>query len=282
MLVSIATLTEHLNDPTWVIFDCRHDLMDHSKGELRYREGHIPGAHFAPVETVLSGTKSGKNGRHPLPSPEAFAGFLAACGVSPSSTLVAYDDSGGLYAAWFWWLARWIGIKSVSLLDGGINRWMAEGRATSAALPTPRPGPGALHGQANTSLVWKADTVFANLGNPLYAMLDARAVERFRGEVEPMDPVAGHIPGAVNRFYKDNLNADFTFRRPEELKREFSVLLQSHLPENVIHYCGSGITACANIFAMEYAGLPGSKLYAGSWSEWVSNPTRPVTRGAAG
>ena len=278
MLVSTATLANHLSDPSWVIFDCRHDLVDHPKGERLYREGHIPGAHFAPVETALSGSKNGTNGRHPLPSPETFANFLATHGVSSSSTVVAYDDSGGLYAARLWWMARWIGIKSAALLDGGINRWIADGRELTTTVPVSRPG--VLHAQADSTLVWNASTVLSHLSDPSFAVLDARAAERFRGDVEPMDPVAGHIPGALNRFYKSNLNADLTFRSREELKKEFSTLFQNRKPENIVHQCGSGITACANLFAMEYAGLPGSKLYAGSWSEWVSDPTRPVARGA--
>jgi thiosulfate/3-mercaptopyruvate sulfurtransferase len=278
MLVSTEKLAAHWNDPTWVIFDCRHDLTDHAKGERLYREGHIPGAFFASVETALSGKKNGKNGRHPLPTPDEFATFLAAHGVSSESTIVAYDDAGGLYAARLWWMARWIGVDSVALLDGGINRWIAEGRELSTDIPTARSG--SIQAKSNPAMVWDAAMVLRNLNNPTSAILDARAGERYRGEVEPMDPVAGHIPGALNRFYKSNLNADLTFRPPVELKREFAALLQNRAPENVAHSCGSGITACANLFAMEYAGLAGSKLYAGSWSEWVSDPSRPVARGS--
>lgn len=279
MLISTEKLAAHWNDPRWVIFDCRHDLTDHDKGERLYREGHIPGAFFAPVETALSGKKSGKNGRHPLPAPDEFATFLAAHGVSPGSTIVAYDDAGGLYAARLWWMARWIGFDSVALLDGGITRWIAEGRKLTTDIPTAQSG--GIQAKPQPAMVWDAATVSRNLNNPSAAILDARAGERYRGEVEPMDPVAGHIPGALNRFYKSNLNTDLTFRPPAELKQEFAALLQHRAPENVAHSCGSGITACANLFAMEYAGLPGSKLYAGSWSEWVSDPARPVTRGAA-
>jgi len=280
MLVTTEKLSAHLSDPSWVIFDCRHDLTDHAKGEKLYREGHIPGAFFAPVETALSGRKNGKNGRHPLPEPDAFASFLAAHGVSPTSTIVAYDDAGGLYAARLWWMARWIGVDSVALLDGGINRWIAEGRKLTTDLPTAQSAN--LPAKPRTNLVWDATTVLRNLTNPATITLDARTAERYRGEVEPIDPVAGHIPGALNRFYKNNLNPDLTFRPAAELKREFAALLQNRAPENVAHFCGSGVTACANLFAMEYAGLPGSKLYAGSWSEWVSDPNRPVERGSPG
>lgn len=279
MLVNTATLAEHLNDPTWVIFDCRHDLMDYAKGERLYREGHIPGAHFAAMETALSGPKTGTNGRHPLPSPESFANFLASRGVSSRSTVVAYDDAGGLYAARLWWMARWIGIKSVFLLDGGISKWLAEKRGTTQAVPSPRPTE--LNAHVDPTMVQDADTVLRNLSDPSRAIIDSRPAERFRGEVEPIDPVAGHIPGALNRFYKTNLNPDLTFRPSAELKQEFSALIQSRAPENVVNQCGSGVTACASIFAMEYAGLPGSKLYPGSWSEWIADPTRPVFPGPA-
>lgn len=279
MLVSTDQLAAYCTNPKWVIFDCRHDLADHAKGERLYREGHIPGAFFAPVETALSGKKNGKNGRHPLPTPDDFAMFLAAHGVSPSSTIVAYDDAGGLYAARLWWMARWIGLESVVLLDGGINRWIAENRKLTTDIPTAQSG--SLMAKPQLDRIWDTATVARNLTNSITAILDARAGERYRGEVEPMDPVAGHIPGALNRFYKSNLNADLTFRPPAELKNEFAALLQNRAPENIAHSCGSGITACANLFAMEYAGLSGSKLYAGSWSEWVSDPTRPIARGAA-
>lgn len=277
MLVQPEQLAQHLNDRAWVVFDCRHDLVDLEKGSRLYREGHIPGAHFASVETALSGAKTGRNGRHPLPAPEAFAHFLASHGVSTTSRIVAYDDSGGLYAARLWWMARWIGLRNVALLDGGITRWVAEGRVLSREIPVPAQA--ALAATPDNSLIWTSDDVLNRLGGPASALVDARAAERYRGDVEPIDPVAGHIPGALNRFYKANLNADLTFRPAGELKREFQALLSDRAPEDVGHQCGSGITACANVFAMEYAGLPGSRLYAGSWSEWIADPSRPVARG---
>ncbi len=279
MLVSALELASHLNDPNWVVFDCRHDLGDHAKGERLYREGHVPGAYFAPVETALSGAKNGANGRHPLPEPEAFMAFLARHGVTPGSTLVAYDDAGGLYAARFWWLARWIGLAHVALLDGGWPKWIADGRATATAVSIPAPAaPWSV--RVDASWVWTTDEVREKLSDASSGLIDARAGERYRGEVEPIDRVAGHIPGALNRFYKANLNPDLTFRPAPELKAEFVALLGPRAPERVGHQCGSGITACANLFAMDYAGLPGSKLYAGSWSEWIADPARPVARGA--
>ena len=279
MLVSTAKLASHLNDPTWVIFDCRHDLVDHGKGAKLFAESHLVGAHFAPVEAALAGAKNGRNGRHPLPAPDQFAAFLAAHGVNKTSRIVAYDDAGGLYAARLWWLARWIGFKQVALLDGGWQKWISEGRAVTAEMPVAQSNVTSNAPTVDTSLVWGTGDVLRRLEQSGSLLIDARAGERFRGEIEPMDPVAGHIPGAVNRFFKANLNSDLTLRPGAELQREFLALIGARAAENVGHSCGSGITACANIFAMEYAGLKGSKLYAGSWSEWVSDPTRPVARG---
>jgi thiosulfate/3-mercaptopyruvate sulfurtransferase len=280
MLVSTEQLASHLNDPAWVIFDCRHDLVDHGKGERVYRQSHIPRAHFASVETALSGLKSGKNGRHPLPTPVAFSEFLASCGVTPATTIVAYDDAGGLYAARLWWMARWIGLTQVVLLDGGWQKWVAEGRAVTTEIPAQATAAAPLPVSEDRGSVWSAGDVLRQLEDRSFGLIDARAGERYRGEVEPMDPVAGHIPGALNRFYKANLKADLTFRPAVELKKEFTALIGERTPDRVGHQCGSGITACANIFAMEYAGLPGSKLYAGSWSEWVADLSRPVAKGA--
>ena len=279
MLIDTHELSLHLNDPQWVIFDCRHDLMDAGKGERLYREGHIPGAHFASIDTDLSGEKTGTNGRHPLPSPAAFATFLARHGVAQTAAIVAYDDVGGQFASRLWWMARWIGLANVYLLDGGIGQWIAEGRAISTDVPVPQPV--AMKANPNPLMLWNAGDVQAHLNDPAHRLIDARAPERYRGEVEPIDPVAGHIPGAVNRFFKDNLNVDLTLRSKEEIAQGFSALIGDVSPENVIHQCGSGVTACMNIFAMEMAGLKGSKLYAGSWSEWVSDPARPIVKGAA-
>ena len=276
MLINTQNLSQHLRDPAWVIFDCRHDLFDPAKGERQYRQGHIPGAHFASIDTDLSGDKTGSNGRHPLPPPAAFTAFLARHGVSNTSTIVAYDDVGGQFASRLWWMARWIGLTKLLLLDGGIPKWIAEGRELATEVPAPAPAP--LRGQADPLMVWSAADVLAHIDDTNISLLDARPAERYRGETEPIDPVAGHIPGAANRFYKANLNADLTFRAADEIKREFTALTNHKPADRVVHYCGSGVTACANFFAMEYAGLAGSKLFAGSWSEWVSDPARPVIK----
>jgi len=277
MVVSTTELSEHLNDPDWVVFDCRHDLMDPGKGAAIYAGEHIMGAYFASVDTDLSGAKTGHNGRHPLPRPGDFTAFLAKHGVTEKTRVIAYDDVGGQYAARLWWVARWIGFEGVALLDGGWAKWRAEGRPVDQLVPALRKG--ALAARVNESLLVRVDEVLANLDTSKRVVIDARAPERYRGEVEPLDRVAGHIPGALNRGFKQNLNEDLTLRGPAELRANFEALLGTRLPEEVVHQCGSGITACVNLLAMEQAGLTGSKLYAGSWSEWSSDPTRPVATG---
>ncbi len=278
MLVSTETLALHTRDSSWVIFDCRHDLADHAKGERLYRAQHIPGAHFAPVETELSGVKTGTNGRHPLPDPAAFAAFLARHGVSDASTVIAYDDVGGQYAARLWWMVRWIGGPRVAILDGGFPKWLAEGRPVTAEILSPSPEK--LDVRLHPEMVWSADDVQRRMGEARAGLIDARSPERYRGEAEPIDRVAGRIPGAMNRFFKANLNANLTFRPAIELRREFDELIGKRSPSEIGHQCGSGVTACVNLFAMEYAGIEGSKLYAGSWSEWISDPARPIATGA--
>lgn len=279
MVVSTATLAEHLHDPAWVVFDCRHDLMAPERGAELYAAGHLPGAFFAAVDTDLSGPKNGRNGRHPLPTPAAFAAFLESRGVTSSSHIVAYDDVGGQYAARLWWMTRWIGLSGAAVLDGGWSRWVAEGRPVESARPAPQRGSVVPHVDGSgLALVDEVQRVVADARSGL--VLDARAAERFRGEVEPLDPVAGHIPGALNRFFKANLNTDLTLRPAADLRADFKSLLGDTDASAVIHQCGSGITACANLLAMEVAGLKGSRLYAGSWSEWVADPARPVATGA--
>ena len=275
-LISTAELAALLGDPALVVVDLRHDLAQPDGwGEDRYREAHIPGARFAHVDRDLSAAKTGRNGRHPLPTPEASAALFSTLGIDASKQVVVYDQGGGMFAARLWWMLRWLGHDAVALLDGGFERWTREGRPVTTQAPesvdvtfTDRPaGPTA-----------SADDVAHSLEAGTLKLLDARAPERYRGETEPMDPVAGHIPGALNRFYGNNLNADGTFKRGDVLRSEFANLLGDTPLGRVVHYCGSGVTACHNLLAMEVAGLPGTRIFPGSWSEWCADPERPVAR----
>jgi thiosulfate/3-mercaptopyruvate sulfurtransferase len=277
LLVSTQELADCLRDAKIVICDCRHDLMDIEKGRRAYVEGHIPGAHFLHLDEDLSGKKTGKNGRHPLPDVDAFAKKMGSIGIDGSKQVIAYDDADGPYAARLWWLLRWVGHDQVALLDGGISKWLVEGRAMDSTLPTAKRATFAAK-QKNDMTV-DAEFVMANIEQPTAIVIDARAPERYRGETEPIDPVAGHIPGALNRMFKNNLNADGAFKSAATLKQEFAELLGELAPAQVINQCGSGVTACHNLFAMEIAGLSGSKLYPGSWSEWCADPARPVAKG---
>lgn len=277
MLVSPAELAEHLEDENWVVFDCRHDLMDPGAGRAAYDASHIMGAHFAGVETDLSGVKTGTNGRHPLPDAAAWADFLARKGVRDGCSIVAYDDVGGQYAARLWWMCRWIGWPRAAVLDGGWPKWRTEQRPVSSVEPRPVTGAVAVN-RCDEGLVLVSELEAGQGASPLQ-IIDARAPERFRGEVEPLDPVAGHIPGARNRFFKANLNDDLTMKPASELRSLWLADLGDRQPTEVVHQCGSGITACVNLLAMEVAGLTGSRLYAGSWSEWVARSDRPVATG---
>jgi thiosulfate/3-mercaptopyruvate sulfurtransferase len=278
LLVSAEQVIAHLGDPDWRIFDCRHDLQNTEYGAQAYVKGHIPGALFLHLDRDLSGEKNGRNGRHPLPDPGAFAAKMSACGVGPDTQVVAYDNEAGVFAARLWWTLRWLGHPKVALLDGGLAAWRRAKQPLVAEVPhfpparfEPRP-----HGEM---LVY-ANDVMEVLGSPAVLLLDARSPERFSGEQETIDPVGGHIPGAVNRFYFDNLDdAGCYFKPSEELRAEYDQLLAGRNAEVVIQQCGSGVTACHNILAMELAGLSGSKLYAGSWSEWCTDPSRPIATG---
>ena len=268
-LVSTGVLAENLQ--TWRVFDCRHDLARPDLGEQQYREAHLPGALFAHLERDLSAGKSGLNGRHPLPERGAFIAWLGEQGLKRDAQVVCYDAGSGATAARLWWMLRWVGHDAVAVLDGGFARWLGEGRSTTAEVPhyarTSYPVRRAAHAAVDVEFV------ASNLER-VY-LLDARAPARFRGEHEPIDPVAGHIPGAHNRFNNDNLAEDGAFKSAGELRKDFLALLGARAPSEVVHYCGSGVSACHNLLAMEIAGLPGAKLYAGSWSEWIADPQRP-------
>jgi thiosulfate/3-mercaptopyruvate sulfurtransferase len=277
-LVSVEETAAHLRDPQWVICDCRHDLTDHSAGYRAYRAGHIPGARFLHLDADLSGPKTGLNGRHPLPHPSTFALRLGALGINYDSQVVAYDESGGVYAARLWWMLRWVGHAKVAVLDGGWPAWQRAKLPCTVEQPAVDPVSFSARPQPQQA-VDSAQLLDGLRGNKTL-VLDARSSERYRGENETLDPVAGHIPGAVNRFFKLNLGEDGRFKAPAALKNEFGALLDGHGPAEVVHQCGSGVTACHNLLAMEVAGLAGSRLYPGSWSEWVSDRRRPVATGA--
>jgi thiosulfate/3-mercaptopyruvate sulfurtransferase len=272
-LVSTGELAANLTK--WRVFDCRHDLANPKLGEQQYREGHIPGALFAHLDRDLSGRKTGANGRHPLPDPQDFEKWLEKAGLTPQEQAVCYDGGPGAMAARLWWMLRWVGHEKVAVLDGGFAKWTKEGRPVTVDVPlfTPFNYPIRLKSDAAVDI----RAVERTLGKSV--LLDARAPARYRGEQEPIDPVAGRIKGAKNRFNMDNVSAQGTFKSPDELKKEFQSVLQGRSPGEVIHYCGSGVAACHNLLAMELAGLKGGKLYAGSWSEWSTDPKRPQERG---
>lgn len=274
-LITPAALSERLADPQVVVFDCRHDLMKPGAGEQAYTQGHIPGAIFADSDRDLAGSKTGRNGRHPLPSPEAFMQWLGRCGVDATKQVVAYDNVGSASACRLWWMMRWLGHRRVAVLDGGWEGWTQAGLPVSVDKPSPKPT--TFKGSVQRIAV-DVEHVVRNLQSKDFVVIDARAADRFKGLTEPIDPVAGHIPGARNRLYKDNLQGNGRFKSADQLRQEFAGLLAGTAPEHIVHQCGSGVSACHNILAMEIAGLSGSRLYPGSWSEWCADPARPVAR----
>jgi len=261
-------------EPRPVLLDCSFDLADIGAGERAFAAAHVPGAVYAHLDRDLAGAKTGHNGRHPLPELRAFARRVGEWGIAPGVQVVTYDAQGGPYAARAWWLLRWLGHTDVAVLDGGLAAWRAVG-GDLASTSTPAAAAADYPASAAAMPTVSADTLLAEPGH--WHVIDARAGERFRGEVEPLDRVAGHIPGAINRVFKNNLQADGRFKPAAQLRAEFDAL---GLPaDTVVHQCGSGVTACHNLLAMTHAGLDGSRLYPGSWSEWSSDPSRPVARG---
>jgi thiosulfate/3-mercaptopyruvate sulfurtransferase len=281
-LIDAAALAAHIDNPDWIVVDCRHDLLDLAAGRTAYAAGHLPGAVFADVETQLSGAKYAADGafrgRHPLPQQDVFIDFLRGLGVNDATQVVACDAHGGMFAARLWWMLRWIGHDAVAVLDGGLPAWQAAGQSLVTDLPAPRPqGNIALRAALTTTV--DVSAVLGNLEQGGKTVVDARAPDRFRGENETIDPVGGHIPGAKNRFFKDNLQADGRFKPADQLKAELGGIVGD--PRAAIMQCGSGVTACHNLLALEVAGLPGASLYPGSWSEWSADAARPVQTGAA-
>ena len=277
-LISAAELAA-LSPADVLIVDCRVDLADPDKGERDWRSGHIPGAVYAQLDRDLSDLSRQHLGlgRHPLPLEADFAAVLGRWGWSPGVQVVAYDAAGGaLAAARLWWLMRLIGERAVAVLDGGIGAWVAASLPLETSVPERMPTTVTIHYDPAQLIVEHA----AVAASPEQLLIDARAAARYRGDTEPLDRVGGHVPGARNRPFAENLAADGRFKSPDDLRQEFLAVLQTYAPSQVVHSCGSGVTACHNVLAMEVAGLSGSRLYAPSWSGWVSDPSRPVATGA--
>ena len=275
-LIGTGDLAAHVADARWIAVDCRFQLADEAWGEHEYRTAHLPGAVYADVGRDLSGPLTGTNGRHPLPDPAVLIQTFSRLGIGNGMQVVAYDQDNGMFASRLWWMLRWMGHEAVAVLDGGFRKWIAEGRSAASgnnARPAER-----FTGTPRPDMTADARDVAALLGRRDAVLLDARAPERYRGDIEPIDRVPGHIPGAVNYFFQQNVDAQSVFRQDDELRVQLSATLGDVRPDKVVCYCGSGVTACHNLLALERAGLPGAKLYAGSWSEWSSDPARPVER----
>ncbi len=273
-LISAAELQQQINSPDVVIFDTRFSLADTEYGTRAYAAGHIPGAFYLHLDRNLSSPITPTSGRHPLPSVDQLVELFQSHGVSSKTHVVAYDDAAGMFAARCWWLLRWLGHTNVSVLDGGLPAWIRSGGAVDNHAPQ-KAGRGSFVAQPQFKMLMSADEVLSGLNAQQFTLCDARAPERYRGDVEPIDPVAGHVPGAVNLPFSQNLNADGCFKDVAELQRLHT--LKENKP--LVHMCGSGVTACHNILAAAVAGLPMPALYAGSWSEWIRNPDRPIARG---
>jgi len=279
-LISAAELAAHSGATDLLIIDCRHDLLNPDAGLAAYRTAHIAQAQFAHVDLTMSGAKIGADGkfkgRHPLPQRQDFVAAMQALGVNDTTQVVAYDAQGGMYAARLWWLLRWIGHTQVAVLDGGLQAWQAQAGAMSTTNVPAIPGTV----QEKPALVntIEVDAVLTNIGSRRLTVVDARAADRYRGENETIDAVGGHIPGAKNRFFKDNLDAEGHFKPAQVLHAEWSNVLER--AQDAVMQCGSGVTACHNLLALEVAGMPGATLYPGSWSEWSADPSRPVATGS--
>lgn len=276
-LIDPASLAPHLDDSDWVVVDCRFDLEDIARGEAQYLDAHIPGARYAHLDRDLSGGKNGSNGRHPLPSPDEMRERFGRLGIAPGRQVVAYDGDTGMYAARLWWMLRYMGHDAAAVLDGGFARWTREGRPTRGGAESAAPA--SFRGEPRREWLLTVDEVERGLGRTDRLLVDARTNERYRGIGETLDPVGGHIPGAANYFWQRNLAEDKTFKPADALRADWKDFLGQRTPATVVMYCGSGVTACANLLAMAHAGLEGARLYAGSWSEWSQDDRRPRAEG---
>lgn len=278
-LISPAEVAARIDDPNWAIVDCRFALVEPAKGRRDYLAAHIPGAIYAHLDEDLSGSVvPGRSGRHPLPAVDAFVATLSAWGIGDGVQVVVYDDAGGVYAGRLWWMLRWLGHDAVALLDGDWRLWQREGRAWRGGVE--QRAPRTFTARLRPHLLATTDEIAARLGAPVLHLFDARAADRYRGENETIDPVAGHIPGAVNAPYAANLDADGRFLSAGELRDRYEALLGDAPAEEAIFYCGSGVSAVHDLIALEVAGLGLPRLYVGSWSEWSADPARPAATGA--
>jgi thiosulfate/3-mercaptopyruvate sulfurtransferase len=276
-LVSTEALAAHTGD--WAVVDCRFDLANEAWGREQYAAAHIPGAVYASLNDDLSGPRTGANGRHPLPADDALVALLERLGIGNDTQVVAYDQDAGSYASRLWWLLRYAGYTAVAVLDGGFAKWTAEDRPVAAGAEARTRA--SFTPSFQPSMQVSIDEVMRRQGDGRTLLVDARAAERFEGRSETIDKVAGHIPGARNRFFRDNLRPDGTMLDADSLRAAFTHVLDGSAPRDAVMYCGSGVTACHNLLAMEIAGLSGSPLYTGSWSEWSSDPARPIETGPA-
>ncbi len=268
-LINEAELFSEYQNPDWIIFDTRYDLMDKNAGKKAYRQGHIPGAIYVDLHDDLSRSPSTNRSRHPLPTTDAMNALFSELGIRPHMQVIVYDDAFGSFAARLWWMLRHMKHKKVAVLDGGWQAWNAAGRPIS------------LEQETRVAAEFKNDATELNVVDiedveKFRCIIDSRDPARYRGEIEPIDKAAGHIPGAINRFWKDNLSENGCFKPKQILKQEFETILGDIEPEDALVYCGSGVTACHNLLAATYAGLNCPKLYAGSWSEWSRTPAKPI------
>jgi len=276
-LISTTELAQHLTNPDWAIFDCRFSLADPERGRRDYAQAHIPGAIYAHLNEDLAGPIiPGVTGRHPLPTIDSASDKFAEWGIDDRVQVVVSDDAGGAFAARMWWMLRWLGHEAVAVLDGGWPKWQSEGRETREGIAVRSSRRFVPHPRSD--LLISTEEVEDTLPAASRKLFDSRTGERYRGENEPIDPIAGHIPGAISAPYPDNLNPDGTLRPIEELRLRFAVLLRGTPANHTAFYCGSGVTAAQNILALKHVGLGDAKLYAGSWSEWITNPQRPIEK----
>ena len=276
-LISAEELHTIINDDNVRVFDCRFSLKDPQSGKNSYLAGHLPRAQFADMDTQLSSAMTDSSGRHPLPDPQVFIELLNVWGVNNDTQVVAYDDISGAFAARLWWMMRWVGHNKVAVLNGGMQKWTEQGYALSqenVQFPSTD-----FSGQANKDWIMDIDTVQAKLENNAITLIDARAADRFTGKDQKTDPVPGHVPGANNLPFSGNLTKDGMMQSPEIIKERFASVIQDRSLDDVVNMCGSGVTACHNMLAQAVAGMPPTKVFIGSWSQWIKDSSRPVQTG---